>query len=98
MNTPQEVFSDAALYLAIYFAGLPFLFMYNVEASIFNALGDSRTPLYLLIFSSLLNIFLDMVFVIQFQQGVRGCGGNVDCPGGVRCYIIWTASSEIEEI
>lgn len=72
VRTPEDIFMDAAVYLAIYFMGLPFLFMYNVQASIFNSLGDSRTPLYLLIFSSLLNIFLDMVFVIMFGQGVRG--------------------------
>ena len=72
VNTPEDIFSDAALYLAIYFLGLPFLFMYNVQASIFNSLGDSKRPLYLLIFSSLLNIALDMVFVICFHQGVRG--------------------------
>ena len=72
VNTPEDIFSDAALYLAIYFLGLPFLFMYNVQASIFNSLGDSRRPLYLLIFSSLLNIVLDMVFVICFRQGVQG--------------------------
>ncbi len=72
VNTPEDIFSDAAMYLAIYFFGLPFLFMYNVEASIFNSLGDSKTPLYLLIFSSLLNICLDMVFVIYFDKGVFG--------------------------
>lgn len=72
VNTPEDIFSDAAMYLAIYFFGLPFLFMYNVEASIFNSLGDSKTPLYLLIFSSLLNICLDMVFVIYFGKGVFG--------------------------
>ena len=66
------ILGTAALYLAIYFLGLPFLFMYNVQASIFNSLGDSKRPLYLLIFSSLLNIALDMVFVICFHQGVRG--------------------------
>ena len=87
MNTPGEVFSDAALYLAVYFAGLPFLFMYNVEASIFNALGDSRTPLYLLIFSSLLNIFLDMLFVIRFQQGVRGVAVGTLIAQGVSAVI-----------
>ncbi len=72
VNVPADIFEDAALYLAIYFYGLPFLFMYNVEASIFNSLGDSKKPLYLLIFSSLLNIFLDLVFVVNFHQGVRG--------------------------
>lgn len=72
VNTPSDVFEDAAIYLAIYFMGLPFLFMYNVQASIFNSLGDSKKPLYLLIFSSLLNIVLDLVFVVYFHQGVRG--------------------------
>ena len=42
VNTPEDIFADAALYLAIYFVGLPFLFMYNVQASIFNSLGDSH--------------------------------------------------------
>lgn len=72
MNTPADVIRDAAIYLRIYFLGLPFLFMYNVQASIFNALGDSKTPLGLLIFSSFLNIALDLVFVCIFHWGVAG--------------------------
>ena len=72
VNTPADVFTDAAIYLAIYFLGLPFLFMYNVQAAIFNSLGDSKKPLYLLIFSSLLNIVLDLVLVVYFKKGVRG--------------------------
>lgn len=72
MNTPDNVFHDASVYLSIYFIGLPFLFMYNVQASVFQALGDSKTPLYLLVFSSLLNIALDLVFVTRFFMGVAG--------------------------
>ena len=72
VNTPADIFEDAGFYLAIYFMGLPFLFMYNIQASIFNSLGDSKKPLYLLVFSSLLNIVLDLVFVIMFNEGVRG--------------------------
>lgn len=72
MKTPKNVMKDAAVYLKIYFVGLPFLFMYNVQASVFNALGDSRTPLYLLIFSSFLNIVLDLVLVCIYHQGVAG--------------------------
>lgn len=72
MNTPADVFVDASAYLSIYFIGLPFLFMYNVQAAIFNSLGDSKTPLGLLIFSSLLNIVLDLIFVISFHWGVMG--------------------------
>ncbi len=72
VNTPADIFDDAGIYLRIYFMGLPFLFMYNIQASIFNSLGDSKKPLYLLIFSSLTNIVLDVVFVVVFHEGVRG--------------------------
>ena len=72
LNTPENILSDAVLYLEIYFLGLPFLFMYNILSSIFNALGNSRTPLYLLIFSSLLNIGMDLVMVRVFLLGVAG--------------------------
>ncbi len=72
LHTPENIRQQAELYLRIYFTGLPFLFMYNVLASMFNAMGDSRTPLYLLVFSSLLNIFLDIVFVTRFGWGVAG--------------------------
>lgn len=72
LKVPEDVFDNAALYLRIYFLGLPFLFMYNVQAAVFNSLGDSRTPLYLLIFSSLLNIILDLFFVIRLGYGVGG--------------------------
>lgn len=72
LNTPENILSDAMLYLRIYFLGLPFLFMYNILSSIFNALGNSRTPLYLLIFSSLLNILMDLILVRGFGCGIAG--------------------------
>lgn len=72
LNTPANILSDAMLYLQIYFVGLPFLFMYNILSSVFNALGNSKTPLYLLIFSSLMNIVLDLVMVKVFSLGVAG--------------------------
>lgn len=72
LNTPENIMPDAVLYLKIYFLGLPFLFMYNILSSVFNALGNSRTPLYLLIFSSLLNIVMDLVMVKGFHMGVAG--------------------------
>ena len=56
LNTPSNVIDMAVEYLNIYFLGLPFLFMYNVVSSMFNALGKSKIPLYFLIFSSVLNI------------------------------------------
>ncbi|PWM37446.1 MAG: MATE family efflux transporter [Clostridiales bacterium] len=72
LNTPADVLGMAVEYLNIYFIGLPFLFMYNVISSMFNALGKSRIPLYFLIFSSVFNVALDFVLVRNFQMGVTG--------------------------
>ena len=72
ISTPDNIFDDAALYLRIYIMGLTFLFFYNVCTGIFTALGDSKTPLYFLIASSLGNIVLDWLFVAEFHWGVAG--------------------------
>lgn len=72
LKTPEDIFRDSALYLNIYICGLIFLFMYNICTGVFTALGDSRTPLYFLIASSVGNIILDLVFVICFHMGVGG--------------------------
>ena len=72
LNTPDDIFIDSVTYLRIYFLGLPFLFMYNILSSVFNSLGKSRIPLYLLLFSSLLNIVLDLVAVVEIGLGVAG--------------------------
>ena len=72
LNTPGDIFGDAELYLQVYVWGLVFLFLYNVCTGIFTALGDSKTPLYFLIASSLSNIGLDILFVTAFQMGVAG--------------------------
>ena len=72
LNTPAEVLDMSVTYLKIYFLGLPFLFMYNVLSSMFNALGKSRIPLYFLIFSSVFNIVLDWIFVADFHLDVSG--------------------------
>ncbi|MDE6709463.1 MAG: MATE family efflux transporter, partial [Oscillospiraceae bacterium] len=72
LNTKEEYFSDAVLYLQIYIGGLIFLFLYNVCTGIFTALGDSKTPLIFLIASSVGNIILDLIMVIPLQMGVAG--------------------------
>ncbi|WP_346895153.1 MATE family efflux transporter [Clostridium sp. UBA7503] len=72
LHTPENIFFDSSLYLQIYISGIIFLFLYNTATAIFNGLGDSKTPLYLLIFSSIFNIILDLVFVIVFKMGVSG--------------------------
>lgn len=72
LKTPKNIFSDSELYLKIYIAGFIFLFLYNVVTGIFNSLGDSKTPLFFLIGSSLGNVFLDWLFVAVLKKGVAG--------------------------
>lgn len=72
IQTPENVFADAFLYLNIYICGFLFLFLYNICTGIFTSLGDSRTPLYFLIGSSVANILLDILFVAVLQMGVAG--------------------------
>lgn len=72
IHTPSNIFGDGELYLKIYVFGLTFLFLYNVCTGIFTALGDSKTPLYFLIGSSIGNILLDYWFVAKFHWGVAG--------------------------
>lgn len=72
MKTPENVMPQAEEYLSIYFAGISGLMLYNIGAGILRAVGDSRRPLYFLLISALLNIVLDLVFVINFNMGVAG--------------------------
>lgn len=72
LKTPPNIMDDAVLYLQIYFVGMPFLFMYNILSANFNALGKSKIPLYLLIFSSILNIIIDLWMVGGLGLGVKG--------------------------
>lgn len=72
IQTPENVFADAALYLHIYIYGFCFLFLYNICTGVFTSLGDSRTPLYFLIGSSVANIALDLLFVLVLRMGVAG--------------------------
>ena len=72
LQTKKEIFYEANVYMKIYFSGVVFLYIYNISTASFNALGDSRTPLLLLIFSSVINVILDLLFVVKFNMGVKG--------------------------
>lgn len=72
MNTPDNILNDANTYITIIFAGIFTQTAYNMAAGILRALGDSKTPLYFLIISSILNIVLDLVFIVNFKIGVAG--------------------------
>ena len=72
MNTPEDIFEYAYLYIVIIFLGIPFTFLYNILAALIRSLGDSRTPVVFLGVASLINIVLDIVFVIVLHMGVEG--------------------------
>lgn len=72
LQTPGDILNDAVLYLQVYFAGFPFLFMYNILSNMFTSIGESKIPLGLLIFSSILNIFMDLWMVAGLGLGVLG--------------------------
>ena len=72
MNTPENIFDQAYSYMAVIFGGLPATICYNMFAGVLRAFGNSKTPLYFLILSSLLNIMLDLLFVAVFHMGVGG--------------------------
>ena len=72
MGTPQDVLSQAVLYIRIYFAGMPVILLYNFGSSILRAVGDTRRPLYYLLAAGVINIILNLIFVIGFEMGVAG--------------------------
>ena len=72
MQTPEDVFPQAKLYLEIYFSGALGLLIYNMGSGILRAVGDTKRPLYFLIFTSVLNTALDLLFVITFKAGIAG--------------------------
>ena len=91
MGTPEDCFEEAYRYIVVIFAGIPFLVLYNLLSGYMRSLGDSRTPLFFLVFSSVLNVVLDLVFIIAFDMGVTGASlATVISQGvsGLMC-IVW---------
>lgn len=72
MKTPAEVMPESSAYLTIYFAGVIGLMLYNMGSGILRAVGDSKRPFYFLVVSAVLNIILDLVFVLSLGMGVEG--------------------------
>lgn len=72
MQTPADIVGRADDYIRVIFAGIPLIFLYNMVSGIIRALGDSRTPVYFLVLSSVLNIGLDLLFIIVFHWDVTG--------------------------
>lgn len=72
MNTPEDIMEHAYGYIFVIFLGIPVVFLYNALFSIIRSLGDSRTPVLYLVFCSLLNVALDLTFIVLFKMGVEG--------------------------
>lgn len=72
LRTPEDIYDYAYVYILIIFWGIPFTFLYNILAAMIRSLGDSRTPVIFLAISSLINIVLDLVFILVFHMGVEG--------------------------
>ena len=99
LNTPENIVADSALYLYIYIGGFAFLFLYNIATAIFVSVGDSKTPLFFLICSSLGNIALDYVFVKFFNWGVAGVAWATFIAQSIACiFALITVSARIKEI
>lgn len=72
MGTPENVISHSVLYMRIYFAGMPFMMAYNFGAAVLRAVGDTKRPLYYLLIAGVVNVILNLIFVIVFTMGVAG--------------------------
>lgn len=72
MGTPEDVLDQAAVYMRIYFVGMPVIMLYNFGSSILRATGDTRRPLYYLLLAGIVNVILNLIFVIVFHMGVAG--------------------------
>ena len=88
MKTPQEVFPESSAYLTVYFSGVLGLMLYNMGSGILRAVGDSRRPFYFLVISAVLNIALDLVFVLAFRMGVRGVAYATIIAQGISAILV----------
>lgn len=72
MGTPEDVIDLAELYLRIYFVGMPVTMLYNFGSAVLRAVGDTRRPLYFLIIAGVVNVLLNLFFVIVLHMSVAG--------------------------
>lgn len=99
IQTPDNILQDADLYLKIYVGGFIFLFFYNIVTGMFTSLGDSKTPLYFLIASSLGNIVLDYVFVAICHWDVAGVAWATFICQGIACVLaLFTLKIRLKEV
>ncbi len=88
MGSPDDVIDLATLYLQIYFAGAPFLLLYNFGSAILRAVGDTKRPLFFLTISGVVNVFLNLLLVIQFHMGVAGVAIATTVSHGISAFLV----------
>ena len=98
MATPEDVFGEATVYLQIYISGISGLLVYNMGSGILRAVGDTMRPLYFLIFTSVLNIVLDLVFVLGLHSGIAGVAWATILSQFVSAILILTLLSRSRDI
>ena len=98
MRTPQDIFDGAYSYIFVIFVGIPVTYLYNLLSGIIRSLGDSRSPLIFLVFSSLLNIALDLILILSFHLGVAGAAYATvisQAVSGILCLIYMRKKFEV---
>ncbi len=95
LQTPEEIFREERAYIKVIFSGIFFVFLYNYVSYLLRSRGDSSTPLWFLVVSSLLNIVLDLVFIIPLGRGVKGAAeatviSQAVSGGGITVYFLLT--------
>ena len=98
MGTPEEVMKESVVYLRIFFWGFLFSAIYNMGAGILRGVGDSRRPLYFLCISSVVNIVLDLLFVVVFHMGVAGVAYATITAQGVSALLVLLTLTRDDDI
>ena len=88
MGTPADVIDQSVLYMKIYFCGVPFFMIYNYSAAILRAVGDTKHPLYYLIFAGSINAILNLIMVIYFSMGVAGVAIATAISQFISCILV----------
>ncbi|MBR2851881.1 MAG: polysaccharide biosynthesis C-terminal domain-containing protein, partial [Anaerotignum sp.] len=88
MGTPDTVLPLSSIYMKIYFMGMPFIMLYNFCASILRATGDTKTPLFLLSMSGVINVGLNVIFVTQFDLNVAGVALATTISQGISAILV----------
>lgn len=88
MGTPDDVINHSVLYMRIYFMGMPVMMLYNFGAAILRAIGDTKRPLYYLLLAGVINVILNLIFVIFFHMGVAGVAAATVLSQAVSAFLV----------